>query len=378
MGSLTAPDWQRMNGWDLPAVGGERIAIEAVDADGDGDCDLFLGQRSGPVIAYRNTGDLAAGPIWTRETAWDLGEDAGRYTAPAVLHVNSESTDPGPIMPAADAGPDQMLVDQDMDGFESVTLNGSGSSGPAGALESYSWREGDVELGTMEIVSVDLSVGVHVISLTVADNQGNTASDTVTVSIEPPSVSEPARGIDLQRARMVFHYHNVPNLDTYGPADYLYITAYLKKEPEEVFPMPFDKQVTIAVAIPDPIDPSKLRTVFAQTIPDDAVEGSGSRYRYTSGPPGIRELELSEYSSSLIYFYLGLDKVMFLPEFKNASCYEGFGCPLTALEYRDNYVLPISSITVTVDIGGGDVWKGEGPLKPDNYNEHYQYLVLSP
>ena len=85
--------------------------------------------------------------------------------------------------PVADAGPDQNVTDSDGSGSESVTLNGSASSDPDGTISSYVWNEGAAQIGTGVTPAVTLATGTHTIYLTVTDNNGATATDTVVVTV---------------------------------------------------------------------------------------------------------------------------------------------------------------------------------------------------
>ncbi|MBN1125962.1 MAG: SBBP repeat-containing protein [Sedimentisphaerales bacterium] len=85
--------------------------------------------------------------------------------------------------PQADAGPDQILTDQDGDGTEMVDLNGSGSLDPDGILGTYVWELEGQLIGSGERPQVVLPVGTHSIVLRVIDNVFAWAEDTVTITI---------------------------------------------------------------------------------------------------------------------------------------------------------------------------------------------------
>ncbi|MFQ5968293.1 MAG: PKD domain-containing protein [Acidimicrobiia bacterium] len=93
--------------------------------------------------------------------------------------------------PTAVAGPDQQVTDADNTGFETVALDGSGSSDPDGTIVNFEWREGATILATTVTSSVSLAVGTHTITLTVIDDQGATGSDTVVVTVDPPPPPPP-------------------------------------------------------------------------------------------------------------------------------------------------------------------------------------------
>ena len=110
-------------------------------------------------------------------------------TAPPPPPVNQS--------PLANAGPDLTLFDNNSDGLESALLDGSQSSDPDGNIVSWVWSEEGVTLASGQNPTVILALGIHTVDLTVTDNAGATASDTLIIAIEtaqPPAL--PARGPD--------------------------------------------------------------------------------------------------------------------------------------------------------------------------------------
>lgn len=111
-----------------------------------------------------------------------IGQTGSNAVSVLVDNVND--------LPVANAGPDQTVVDANGDGVELVTLNGSTSYDPDGTLVSYEWKEGTVLLGTGAIVTVNFAVGTHTVTLTVTDNRGASASDSVVMTVQPkPAVN---------------------------------------------------------------------------------------------------------------------------------------------------------------------------------------------
>jgi hypothetical protein len=88
--------------------------------------------------------------------------------------------------PLANAGVDQTVIDTDRNGTESVILDGTTSSDPDGTISSYVWQEGAAQIATGALPTVSLGVGVHTITLTVTDNLGATATDTVRITVNDP------------------------------------------------------------------------------------------------------------------------------------------------------------------------------------------------
>jgi hypothetical protein len=88
--------------------------------------------------------------------------------------------------PVADAGPDPShLVDVDIDGFETVLLDGSASADPEGVITLYEWREGNEVLasGPSPTAQVTLAVGTHVVTLSVTDDRESSDDDEVSIVI---------------------------------------------------------------------------------------------------------------------------------------------------------------------------------------------------
>ena len=90
--------------------------------------------------------------------------------------------------PVASAGPDQTIADSDLAPGESVTLDGRGSTDSDGTIATYVWSDAGTQVATGPNPTVTLPDGNHLITLTVTDNNGATATDTVAinVAVAPP------------------------------------------------------------------------------------------------------------------------------------------------------------------------------------------------
>jgi len=78
--------------------------------------------------------------------------------------------------------------DDDGDGVESVTLDGSGSYDSDGTISSYLWQEGTTTLGTEKIINAtfDVTGSPHTVTLTVTDSDGLTDTDEVVITVKEP------------------------------------------------------------------------------------------------------------------------------------------------------------------------------------------------
>lgn len=66
-----------------------------------------------------------------------------------------------------------------------VAFDGTQSSDPDGDALTFQWKEGAIVLGSAAQINTQLSVGSHVITLTVNDGKGGTSTATQTVTINP-------------------------------------------------------------------------------------------------------------------------------------------------------------------------------------------------
>gem|GEM_PF-868368 len=106
---------------------------------------------------------------------------------PTLLPSLTPSLTPKPIIPpSANAGEDQTIIDVDSDGPEIVVLNGLNSIDTDGTIMAGLWTREGIEIAVGLNPSVTLPIGVHTITLTVTDDSGAIATDTVTVTIAAP------------------------------------------------------------------------------------------------------------------------------------------------------------------------------------------------
>ena len=177
--------------------------LDLVALDGSGSSD-----PDGTIVSYswsEGGVEVATGPTPTvgpftqgsHTIVLTVTDDDGATATDSLLVTATN------VAPSADAGPDQSVFDSD-----SVALDGSGSSDPDGTIVSYSWSEGGAEIATGPTPTVGpFGQGAHTIVLTVTDDDGSTATDslllTVTATPDPAQLTR-----DLKDAVL---FLNLPN-----------------------------------------------------------------------------------------------------------------------------------------------------------------------
>ena len=217
-----------------------------------------------------------------------------------------------------------------------------------------------------EASDIPLREGIQTITVVARDAAGNVGEAALEVVYTPPEPPpDSAKVLEQKKTKLTFYFGG-PDYDN---LDRMSVVANLMKDSEEVFQIPFDKDVTATVAIRDPEDSSTFRQIFAQTIPAGTVSGS-TKYRYvgyTSLVGGIREMIFQTSTSTQVYFYLYINNTNFLPDLKAS---------ITAEAYQ-SYIQSISSCIVAVQVGQDILWRGEAPLTPGTYSYHKQELVYN-
>ena len=129
-----------------------------------------------------------AGPAAAEVTA--AGADATPTPIPSPSPTPSPTAIPTPTQvpnatPVADAGPNQVVTDADLNGGELVTLDGGASYDGDGSLSAYEWETADGQVIASDLVAqVWLPVGRQTLRLVVTDDDGARDADKVVVAVE--------------------------------------------------------------------------------------------------------------------------------------------------------------------------------------------------
>ncbi|MEQ9438191.1 MAG: cadherin-like domain-containing protein [Cyclobacteriaceae bacterium] len=138
--------------------------------------------NSGAIIYIHDGGEST-----TDGFSFTVADEDGGATAETAVAITI--TPAG--TPTANAGPDQIVTTAG--DTANVTLNGTASSDEDGTIVSYLWSENDEALpgGDVAQPTVALAVGMHTIALTVTDDAGLTASDTVMITVNVGDNTDP-------------------------------------------------------------------------------------------------------------------------------------------------------------------------------------------
>lgn len=161
---------------------------ETLSFDGSASAD-----PDGSVVEHRwefGDGATAMGPTvshaWTTEETFTVklvvvDDDGALGQATKTVVIGAVTGNQAPI---AEAGPDQNGAIG-----APVVLDGSASTDPDGTIVSYAWDLGEpgATANTPRAMHTYSAPGTYTVTLTVTDDAGETAQDTATVTIAPPT-----------------------------------------------------------------------------------------------------------------------------------------------------------------------------------------------
>lgn len=140
------------------------------------------------VVGRRETVHIVPSEVGTMYlNVWPFADDpnfgqGGDFTY-QISH-GPIGTDPIPQPPVAVAVSNAPVTDTDKNGSQDVILDGSNSFDPdGGAIASYSWKENGIEIATGMNPVVAFSVGDHTVELEVIDDETDTDTDTMMVTV---------------------------------------------------------------------------------------------------------------------------------------------------------------------------------------------------
>lgn len=152
-GTRSAPQWTLADSALVVLTRGSNSAPALVDIDGDGDLDLFVGEASGQLNFYRNTGSRSA-PVFSLVSDVFQSLDVGRRSTLAFADLNG------------DGKPDLLLGSED--GGVQVWSNVGDATGPRFVRDSTS----DIPTGPYSSVTVGDVNGDGILDVIVGTTSG--------------------------------------------------------------------------------------------------------------------------------------------------------------------------------------------------------------
>ena len=184
--SWPAPPPDAEAGDDQTVLVGETVRFDGSGSTGNNltyswdfgtDATPSTGRGATPTCTYSTTGEKTVTLTVTDVTGSERPQDSDEVTI--TVHD----------APIADAGSDQTVLVG-----ETVSFDGSGSSDPDGGNLTYSWDFGTdatPATGSVEMPSCTYStIGTKTVTLTVTDDEGATASDTVTITVHKAPIAD--------------------------------------------------------------------------------------------------------------------------------------------------------------------------------------------
>jgi outer membrane autotransporter protein len=206
--SITAPSANQL---PIAQAGADRIvadtdnqAGESVTLDGTQSTD-----PDGSIVSYEwlvgQSTVLATGAIATvrlpdgpQTLTLRVTDDAGGVgTDTTVITVAAANPT---VAPSANAGADRVVADTDAQPGENVILDGSASTDTDGTIVGYQWSLGAQQIATGVNATARLPDGENYVTLTVTDDDGNTSSDAVLITIAAAGALAPVAAAGVDRA----------------------------------------------------------------------------------------------------------------------------------------------------------------------------------
>ena len=165
---------------------GENVALDGTQSsDADGTIASYQWSSGATVLATGPTPTvrLADGPQTLTLQVTDNG--GGIATDAVTITVGAATLG---LAPVANAGANRTIADTDAGPGEDVVLDASASTDADGTIASYQWALNGQPLATGVTANVRLPDGDSLITLTVVDDDGNSATDDVQISVTAATI----------------------------------------------------------------------------------------------------------------------------------------------------------------------------------------------
>lgn len=168
-----------------PTGGGQTITITGTNFTIPSETTVLIDGIAATNITVQNSTTMTAvtpAHAGTGQVDVSVSNSVGSAT---LVNGYAYSDGGGVFPPVADAGPDWSGPIAHNDHAHAI-LDGSASYDPdfpVGDVVAWEWKEGTTVLSNQEVDSIEFQLGDHLVTLTVTDNDGNTATDDVRIIV---------------------------------------------------------------------------------------------------------------------------------------------------------------------------------------------------
>ncbi|MCI0551037.1 MAG: PKD domain-containing protein, partial [Anaerolineae bacterium] len=280
---------------------------------------VVAGYNSGSVGHWDRIGPMR---VSITDNTINLSDNPGTNVNFSGVEVWSNSAGGANQPPVVNAGPDQNVMVTNGNGFEDVTLNGSGSTDADGIIVSYIWRENGNTIATGVNPVVGLAVGTHTIALTVTDNGGATATDIVVITVNTLTNQPPAANAGADQSITDFNSNGFENVALDGSASMDVdgtIVSYVWRENGSQIATGVNPTVSLAVG---------THTITLTVTDDDGATGTDTVVKTVNAASGGSQVRTFYRAININGPALTIDGVAW--EGQNASNYSINGNPFSA------------------------------------------------
>lgn len=184
-------------GADQSAVVGTNVILNAsASSDSDGNITSYSWDDNGTTLGTLQTIGISTLSVGAHTITLTVTDNDGASASDTTQVTITKTPNNAPT---ANAGDDQNVVEG-----TAVTLDAGKSTDSDGSIASYNWSENGKSLGESQTLTKDdFSVGTHNIILTVTDNSGVSAEDSVTITVTSPANKAPTANAGADQTQAI-------------------------------------------------------------------------------------------------------------------------------------------------------------------------------